>query len=32
MNDENVSKTDIRVIYKSQEFELFYAGLAENVK
>ena len=32
MNDKNKDKTDIRVIYKSQEFEEFYDGLSENVK
>lgn len=32
MNSDEESKTDIRVIYKSQEFELFYEGLTENVK
>lgn len=32
MNDKNKDTTDIRVIYKSQEFEEFYDGLSENVK
>ena len=32
MNSEGANKTDIRVIYKSQEFEEFYDGLSESVK
>lgn len=32
MNDTNTDKSDIRVIYKSQEFEEFYDGLSDNVK
>ena len=32
MNDTNTNRTDIRVIYKSHEFEEFYSGLSENVK
>lgn len=32
MNQEETNKTDIRVIYKSAEFEVFYAGLSTNVK
>lgn len=32
MNQEETNKTDIRIIYKSEEFEIFYAGLsAENI-
>ena len=30
MNQEETNKTDIRVIYKSAEFEVFYAGLSAN--
>ena len=32
MNGEEANKTDIRTIYKSQEFELFYNGLPSVVK
>lgn len=32
MNDKDTNKTDIRVIYKSQEFELFYNNLSSTVK
>ena len=32
MNKEETNKTDIRIIYKSEEFEVFYAGLSVNVK
>lgn len=32
MNGEEANKTDIRTIYKSQEFELFYDGLPSAVK
>lgn len=32
MNDEEINRTDIRIIYKSQEFELFYDDLSERVK
>ena len=30
--NENTNKTDIRIIYKSQEFELFYEELSNTVK
>ena len=32
MNTEQTNKTDIRIIYKTQEFELFYGGLSDTVK
>lgn len=32
MNGEDVNRTDIRTIYKSQEFEQFYSGLSSAVK
>jgi phage-related protein len=32
MNGEDVNRTDIRTIYKSQEFEQFYDGLSSAVK
>lgn len=32
MNLKKTNITDIRVIYKSEEFESYYAGLSENVK
>ena len=32
MNLTKTNITDIRVVYKSEEFEMFYAGLSENVK
>ena len=32
MNGEEANKTDIRTIYKSQEFEQFYNGLPSVVK
>ena len=30
--NENTNKTDIRIIYKSQEFELFYEELTNTIK
>ena len=32
MNDKDANKTDIRIIYKSHEFELFYDELSNTVK
>lgn len=32
MKGDNENKKDIRIIYKSQEFELFYEGLSDMVK
>ena len=32
MNYEDTNRIDIRIIYKTEEFEKFYAGLSESVK
>ena len=32
MNHEDTNRIDIRIIYKTEEFEKFYAGLSESVK
>ena len=32
MNEDEANSTDIRIIYKSHEFELFYDDLSDTVK